>query len=107
MIPLSLGEIAAVVGGTVEGDRAVTFQEKPNAESGFINGGFFVLSPKVLDYVGGDDTIWERDPMEKLATEQNLAAYFHEGFWHAMDTLRDKNYLEELWSSGRAPWKNW
>ncbi|MEA3155148.1 MAG: glucose-phosphate cytidylyltransferase, partial [Betaproteobacteria bacterium] len=91
----------------VRGNLVTSFQEKPKGEGGWINGGFFVLSPKVLDYVGGDDTIWERDPMEKLATEANLAAYFHEGFWHAMDTLRDKNYLEELWSSGRAPWKRW
>jgi glucose-1-phosphate cytidylyltransferase len=91
----------------VRGNLVTSFQEKPKGEGGWINGGFFVLSPKVLDYVGGDDTIWERDPMEKLATEANLAAYFHEWFWHAMDTLRDKNYLEELWSSGRAPWKRW
>jgi glucose-1-phosphate cytidylyltransferase len=91
----------------VKGKLVTSFQEKPKGEGGWINGGFFVLSPKVLDYVAGDETIWEREPMEKLALEQNLAAYFHEGFWHAMDTLRDKNYLEELWSSGRAPWKNW
>jgi len=66
-----------------------------------------VLSPKVLDYIEGDDTIWERGPMETLAREGKLSAYYQRGFWHAMDTLRDKNYLEELWESGAAPWKKW
>lgn len=89
-------------------DGLVTsFEEKPHGDGGQINGGFFVLSPKVLDYIEGDGTIWERSPMEALAREGKLAAYIHHGFWHAMDTLRDKNYLEEVWSSGRAPWKTW
>ncbi len=91
----------------LKGDLITSFEEKPRGDGGWINGGFFVLSPKVIDYVAGDDTIWEREPMERLARESNLAAYLHKGFWHAMDTLRDKNYLEELWTSGRAPWKKW
>jgi glucose-1-phosphate cytidylyltransferase len=91
----------------LEGDLITSFEEKPKGDGGWINGGFFVLSPKVIDYVAANETIWERGPMEKLAGEGNLAGYLHNGFWHAMDTLRDKNYLEELWSSGRAPWKKW
>ena len=91
----------------LEGDLITSFEEKPKGDGGWINGGFFVLSPKVIDYVKGDDTFWELEPMQRLAGEGNLAAYKHKGFWHAMDTLRDKNYLEDLWSSGRAPWKKW
>ena len=91
----------------LKGDLITSFEEKPKGDGGWINGGFFVLSPKVIDYVAGDDTVWEREPMERLARESNLSAYLHKGFWHAMDTLRDKNYLEELWASGRAPWKKW
>jgi len=72
-----------------------------------INGGFFVLSPRVLEYIEGDQTVWERDPLERLAREGQLSAYPHEGFWEPMDTLRDKNHLEELWNSGSAPWKVW
>jgi glucose-1-phosphate cytidylyltransferase len=90
----------------VKGDKVTTFEEKPG-DGGWINGGYFVLSPKVLDYIEGDDTIWERGPMETLAREGKLSAYYQRGFWHAMDTLRDKNYLEELWESGAAPWKKW
>ncbi len=90
----------------VKGDHVTTFEEKPG-DGGWINGGYFVLSPKVLSYIEGDDTIWERGPMEALARDGNLAAYYQRGFWHAMDTLRDKNYLEELWESGAAPWKKW
>jgi len=90
----------------VKGDKVTTFEEKPG-DGGWINGGYFVLSPKVLDYIEGDDTIWERGPMEMLAREGKLSAYYQRGFWHAMDTLRDKNYLEELWESGAAPWKKW
>jgi glucose-1-phosphate cytidylyltransferase len=85
----------------------VTFEEKPKGDGGWINGGFFVLSPGVIDYIDGDQTVWERGPLEKLAKEGQLAAYLHRGFWHAMDTLRDKNYLENLWQSGAAPWKIW
>jgi glucose-1-phosphate cytidylyltransferase len=77
------------------------------AEEGRINGGFFVLEPSVLDYIAGDQSIWEREPMERLASEGELISFPHEGFWHPMDTLRDKRLLEELWSTGRAPWKVW
>ena len=83
------------------------FQEKPQGDGGWINGGFFVLSPKVIDEIEGDRTIWEREPMEQLAGAGQLSAYLHHGFWQPMDTLRDKNYLEELWESGKAPWKVW
>ena len=89
-------------------DHLVTrFEEKPIGESGWINGGFFVLSPKVLDYIEDDMTIWERAPVERLAAEGNLAAFRHEGFWHPMDILRDKLYLEKLWKLDQAPWKVW
>lgn len=91
----------------IEGEKVESFQEKPHGDGSWINGGFFVLSPKVLDYIDGDDTIWEREPVEKLARENQMAAYFHSGFWHPMDTIRDKTYLEELWDSGEAPWKKW
>jgi glucose-1-phosphate cytidylyltransferase len=83
------------------------FVEKPHGDGGWINGGFFVLSPKVINYIEGDQTYWEREPMEKLAHDKSLSAYTHAGFWHPMDTLRDKNYLEKLWASGKAPWKIW
>lgn len=84
-----------------------SFREKPQGDGGWINGGFFVLSPKVLDYIDGDATVWERDPLERLAADGQLTAYRHRGFWQPMDTLRDKVMLEELWQSGRAPWKRW
>ena len=87
--------------------RVVAFQEKPVGDGGWINGGFFVLSPAVLDYIAGDDTVWEQEPLERLAREGQLAAYRHDGFWQPMDTLRDKRQLEELWQAGRAPWKTW
>lgn len=83
------------------------FQEKPDGEGGWINGGFFVLSPRVGDYIAGDQTVWERAPMERLAAEGQLTAYFHHGFWRPMDTLRDKRQLEELWNRGEAPWAVW
>jgi glucose-1-phosphate cytidylyltransferase len=89
-------------------ENAVTgFQEKPLGDGGWINGGFFVLSPRVLDLIGGDSTVWEKEPMEHLAAAGELSAYKHHGFWQPMDTLRDKNHLEHLWESGRAPWKIW
>lgn len=89
-------------------DTEVTaFLEKPSGEAGWINGGFFVLSQKVLNLIEGDETIWERDPLESLARDGQLQAFFHRGFWQPMDTLRDKNHLEELWASGKAPWKVW
>ncbi len=83
------------------------FREKPKGDNAWINGGFFVLEPEVLDYIDGDGTVWEREPMERLAAKGELAAYRHHGFWHPMDTLRDKNVLEEHWRSGSAPWKTW
>jgi glucose-1-phosphate cytidylyltransferase len=88
-------------------ERVIGFKEKPQGDGGWINGGFFILSPKVLDYIPNDHTPWEKSPLEQLANEQQLSAYYHTGFWHPMDTLRDKNYLEELWLSGAAPWKVW
>jgi glucose-1-phosphate cytidylyltransferase len=91
----------------LHGDRILTFQEKPQGDGGWINGGFFVLSPKAIDYIEGDDTIWEREPMERLAREGQFSAYLHRGFWQSMDHLRDKIYLEALWASGKAPWKTW
>lgn len=90
-----------------EGNRVTSFQEKPSGDGGFINGGFFVLSPKVGDYIEGDATVWEKEPMTNLAKDDQLNVFFHDGFWHPMDTLRDKRYLEDLWSSGKAPWKKW
>lgn len=92
----------------LEANNAISgFQEKPQGDGGWINGGFFVLSPKVIDYVAEDSTIWEREPMEKLASDGQMSAYKHDGFWQPMDTLRDKVLLEELWASGNAPWKVW
>jgi len=87
--------------------RVNSFREKPKGDSGVINGGFFVLSPEVIDYVEGDKTVWEREPLERLAKEGSLAAFMHRGFWQPMDTLRDKIHLEELWQTGKAPWKVW
>ena len=92
---------------TLENDRVVSFVEKPQLDEGWINGAFFVLEPQVLDYVEGDATHWEREPMERLAAEGQLMAYKHESYWQCMDTLRDKRHLEKLWASGDAPWKTW
>jgi glucose-1-phosphate cytidylyltransferase len=83
------------------------FEEKPKGDGGMINGGYFVLSPKALDYLDNDTTIWEQNPLKKLAMHDELMAYEHKGFWQPMDTLRDKHFLEELWMSGKAPWKKW
>ncbi|AKS23131.1 glucose-1-phosphate cytidylyltransferase [Leptospirillum sp. Group II 'CF-1'] len=91
----------------LDGSRVAGFQEKPQGDGGWINGGFFVLSPKVGDYIEGDHTVWERDPMEQLARDGQLSAFFHQGFWQPMDTMRDKRHLEELWDAGKAPWKIW
>ena len=91
----------------LEGDRIAGFQEKPQGDGGWINGGFFVLSPKVLDHIAGDATVWEREPMESIAKAGQMTAYLHDGFWQPMDTLRDKILLEELWATGKAPWKVW
>jgi len=91
----------------INGNKIERFEEKPKGDGAFINGGFFVLSPKVIDFIDGDDTTWEKEPLEKLAKQGELSAYQHTGFWQPMDTLRDKNYLETLWKSGEAPWKIW
>lgn len=85
----------------------LSFQEKPEGDGQHINGGFFVLSPKAVDYVKGDETVWERDPLEKLAADRQLKAFMHDGFWQPVDTLRDKTHLEDLWQSRKAPWKIW
>ena len=87
--------------------RVPSFKEKPGGDGAWVNGGFFVLEPQVVDLIGGDDTIWERGPMEQLAASEQLAAFRHEGFWQPMDTLNDKQTLESLWESGKAPWKKW
>lgn len=87
--------------------RVTTFQEKPVGDGSWVNGGFFVCSPKVFDYIEGDQTIWEREPLERLAREGQLSTYIHHGFWQPVDTLRDKNHLESLWDKGNAPWKVW
>jgi glucose-1-phosphate cytidylyltransferase len=91
----------------IEGDKATGFREKPVGDGGWINGGFFVLSTKVIDYVAADSTVWEKEPMERLAGEGQLGVYLHHGFWQPMDTLRDRSQLEAMWSAGRAPWKTW
>lgn len=91
----------------VEGQRVKKFMEKPKGDGAWINGGFFVISPAVFDYIRGDETSWEQDPMHRLADEGHMSAYCHEGFWQSMDTLREKNILEELWQTQRAPWKVW
>ncbi len=91
---------------SLSGNRVTSFQEKPQ-EGGWINGGFFVLSPKVIEQIEGDETMWEREPLERLASKGQLSAYAHDGFWSAMDTLRDKIYLESLWERGDPPWKMW
>ena len=88
-------------------NMVTSFSEKPPGDGGYINGGFFVLEPGIFDYIEGDATVWERSPLEHLAADHQLSAYVHNGFWQPMDTLRDKNLLENLWSEGRAPWKVW
>jgi glucose-1-phosphate cytidylyltransferase len=99
-----LGRFGATL---IEGTRVKSFMEKPAGDGGHINGGFFVLQPNVIDRIKGDATTWEAEPLEGLARDGQLAAYIHDGFWHPMDTLRDKQYLEQLWASGAAPWKIW
>lgn len=96
--PVRFGELL------IEGDRVVSFKEKPQASEGWINGGFFVFEPRIFDYIQGDSTMLEREPLDQLAKEGELLAYHHRGYWQCMDTLRDKHSLEELWNSGRAPW---
>jgi len=92
---------------TFENIKVKSFVEKPEEDGGWINGGFFVLSPKVFDYIEGDNIMWEHAPMKNLLADGYLSAFPHRGFWHPMDTLRDKNRLEEIWASGKAPWKVW
>lgn len=91
----------------IDGERVRSFQEKPKGDGAMINGGFFVLSPRVLDYIHDDGTLWEQEPLQRLAADGELMAWQHTGFWQPMDTLRDKANLEELWASGQAPWKVW
>ncbi|PMP86594.1 MAG: glucose-1-phosphate cytidylyltransferase, partial [Roseiflexus castenholzii] len=91
----------------LDGDRITEFNEKPQTGEGWINGAFFVLEPAVFDYIDGDDTAWEREPLQRLAREGQLMAYRHTSFWQCMDTLRDKKLLESLWQGGNAPWKIW
>ena len=91
----------------MQGNKVSSFREKPMGDGAMINGGFFVLSPQVIDYIDGDHTIWEREPMERLADDGELAAFHHQGFGQPMDTLRDKMHLEQLWQSGKAPWRVW
>jgi len=91
----------------LDGTSVKSFIEKPQGDGGWINGGFFVLSPKVLDLIAADATVWEKEPLESLANRGQLESFFHSGFWRPMDTLRDKSVLEDLWASGKAPWKNW
>ena len=97
------GRYGAIVS---DGDIVKSFEEKPRGDGGIINGGYFVLSPKVIDLIDGDETSWELDPLHKLVDEENLMVFKHNGFWQPMDTLRDKNYLEELWATN-PPWKSW
>lgn len=91
----------------LDGHHVDSFQEKPQGDGAWVNGGFFVLNPKVIDYISDDFTVWEREPMECLARDGQMNAWLHQGFWQPMDTLRDKRHLEELWATGNAPWKVW
>lgn len=99
--PARFGRIA------FDGDAVRSFSEKPEESEGWINGGYFVLNRKVIEYIDDDETIWEREPIERLAADEQLVGYRHTGFWSCMDTLKEKNTLEELWNSGKAPWKQW
>lgn len=92
---------------TIDGESVVKFNEKPVGDGGFINGGYFVMSPRAIDYIAGDYMAWEAQPLETLANEGQLSSYIHRGFWQPMDTLREKSLLEDLWASGAAPWKVW
>jgi glucose-1-phosphate cytidylyltransferase len=91
----------------LNGNKIESFVEKPQGDGGWINGGFFVLNPKVLEQISSDNTLWEQEPLRNLAKQGELQAFFHSGFWQPMDTLRDKTHLESLWASGKAPWKMW
>lgn len=96
-----------VINITEDHNRILSFKEKPKGDGSWVNAGFFVLEPGVFDYISDDSTIWEQEPMHNLATDGMLSAFRHYGFWQPMDTLRDKSYLEEIWNSGKAPWKVW
>ncbi|OIZ95165.1 glucose-1-phosphate cytidylyltransferase [Candidatus Rickettsiella isopodorum] len=100
----ALGRFGAL---RISDQKVTAFKEKPHGDGAWINGGFFVLSPSVLNYIDSDNTLWEKQPLETLVQQGQLSAYFHHDFWHPMDTLRDKNVLEEMWSSGKAPWRLW
>jgi glucose-1-phosphate cytidylyltransferase len=91
----------------IDGERVREFEEKPSGDGGWTNGGFFVLSPGIDRYIAGDETVWEQEPMRTLSREGQLGSYRHDGFWQAMDTLRDRNHLEQLWGAGEAPWRRW
>lgn len=91
----------------VDGNRIARFEEKPSGDGHWVNGGFFVLQPEAIDYIDDDDTVWEREPLERLARDSQLSAWMHRGFWQPMDTLRDKARLEDLWQGGHPPWKTW
>ena len=91
----------------MDGDRVTAFMEKPEDEGGWINGGFFLLSPTVGELIKGDETVWEREPMECLVRDDQLRAYVHHGFWHPMDSLRDRSFLESEWTSGQPRWRVW
>jgi glucose-1-phosphate cytidylyltransferase len=90
----------------VDGDKVISFKEKPQGDGSWVNAGFFVLNPRVLDYIDGDETLWEQEPIERIASEGQLRAHYHNGFWQPMDTLRDKTMLDGLWNSGTAPWRH-
>ena len=109
LVTLTATQPSGKFGALVMGDnaRVASFSEKPRGDGRWVNGGFFVLSPKVGDYLTGDATIWERDPLERLAGEGQVSAYKHEGFWQPMDTIHDRSVLETLWADGSAPWKVW
>jgi glucose-1-phosphate cytidylyltransferase len=92
---------------TLDGNLVKKFFEKPKGDGAWVNGGFFVLNKKIFNYLSNQNCIWEKEPLEKIAKDKQLSAYKHSGFWHAMDTLRDKNFLEEIWSSKKVPWKIW
>jgi glucose-1-phosphate cytidylyltransferase len=92
---------------SIEDDRVATFKEKPEGEGGWVSGGFFLLSPSVADFIDGDQTVWEQEPMEALAQKDEMRAFVHQGFWHPMDTIRDRIFLENLWVNNRAPWRIW
>jgi glucose-1-phosphate cytidylyltransferase len=88
-------------------DKILSFKEKPQGDGAWINGGFFILEPQVIDCIEGDATVWEKEPLRNLAQDGQLAAYRHDGFWQPMDTLRDKMFLEDMWQRGTPPWKKW